>query len=313
MPLIKRKAPPPATYEFRLGPAVGSTHDFYALARIPEFDELERERDPEHFEHTYVLRFQGAERSVVARVKTRLDALWRLSTGLVVAVGESRGYLEIGPAGVQEVGLPDVPGTFMSIWGAFDDSLFFCGLSQPFVLLRYAAAWYNLPLPEGVEALADVCGFHVREVYFVGDDGTILVFDGQTIAHLDVPTTQHLTGIARLDDRTMCVSGYHGTLLMGNRNGWRLVPSGTDEELLSIAALDGSVYYGSEQGLWAFDGHSTPKQVAAVPVRWVAGLDDGLLLSYVNQAFLYREGAAHPIDTQIRAAALAGLSGATQP
>lgn len=313
MPVIKPKAPPPTTYKLRLGPAVGTADDFYALGRIPELDELERERDPEHFEHTYVLRFRGAERSIVARVKARLDALWPLSTGLILAAGEPRGYLEIGPGGVQEIGLPHVPGTFMSIWGASDDALFFCGLSRPFVLLRYADAWYDLPLPEGVTALADVRGFHAREVYFVGDDGTILVFDGQTIAHLDVPTTQHLTGIARLDDRIMCVSGYHGTLLMGNRSGWRLVPSGTDVELLSLAALEGSVYYGDERGLYAFDGRSTPTQVADVPVRWVAGLDDGLLLSYVDQSFLYRDGAVSPIDTKIRVATLVGLSGATPP
>ncbi len=299
MPVVKRKASPPTSWRLQLGPAVGTAADFWVLARCPALDEHERRRDPDHGELTHVLRYQLPTRTVVARVPARIEDLWQIRGGPLLGVGEPLGYLEIDPTGAREVALDDVPGTFSRMWGPDADHVFACGSHAPFVLYRRMGQWVRLALPDGVEGLYDVCGRHEREVYFVGDRGVIVRWDGRSLTRMHVPTSAYLTGIVALDDASFCVCGYQGTLLRGNGSGWTPIATGLDADLLSLAALEGKVYFGSDDAVWSFDGVRPPAPAIEIAARWVSGLDDGLVISYADDAWLYRAGALTRLDTSL--------------
>lgn len=299
MPVVKPPKPPPTQWRATLGPAVGRSDDFYVLGYCPELDELEKQTDPDHTSFTFVLHYEKLKKTVVDKVKSRVDDLSQPPTGPVLAVGDPDAVFEIDAKGVKEVALSGVPGAFMSIWSADEAHVFACGIYQPFAFYRRQGKWLLLPLPKGTEDLYSVWGQHENEVYFVGEKGTILLWDGQTTARLPAPTTRNLTGVVRLDKKLMCACGYDGTLLVGNQRGWRLVPIDTDDDLLSLASLDGKVYYGADDVVWAFDGKSRPSQVIDVAADWLSGLDDGLVLDDGETARLFRNGTLVDLDTTL--------------
>ena len=299
MPVVKPKAPPPTTWDLHLTAAVGTHQDFYILGMCPDLDDDEKDRNIDHGEFTHVLRYQGRQRTLIERVAVRINRLYQPKQGPILGVGEPLGYLEIDPSGVTEVGLPHVPGTFTGIWGAGPDHVFACGAHAPFIYYRKQGHWQTIPLPQGTTQIQEVWGLRESEVYFVGDAGQILLWDGRLLQRLQVPTTRYLTGIAPLDDRTLCVCGYQGTLLMGNRTGWRIVPTHVDDNLLAIAALNGQVYYGADDVVWAFDGSQLPVQAIAAPAHYITGLEDGLVLSFAEESRLYHAGQLTDLDTKI--------------
>jgi hypothetical protein len=301
MPVVKPKKPPSPRRQATLGRAVGRADDFYALGYCPDLDELERETDPDHSAFTYILRYQQAKKVVVDRVKARLDGLWPPPQGPILAVGEPNGIVEIDPSGAREVPISPPPrGQLRSIWGPSDAHVFACGgYLSPFVLYRRRGQWLELPLPPEATMPYDVRGFDEQEVYFAGEKGQILLWDGRALHPLPVPTTRYLTALARLGDRVICVGGYQGTLLAGGKQGWRLVPTNTEEPLLALAELDGKVYYGALDVVWSFDGTSAPSVAIDTPARWLSGLDDGLVLEDGTQAKLYQGGKLIPLDTTV--------------
>ena len=298
--VVKKPPPPPPQYAANLGRAVGRCDDFYVLAYCPDLDEDEKAVDRAHRQFTFVFRFQQTARSTVGRLNRRLEDLWQPAQGPILSVGAPRGVIEIEPTGLREVALPQVNEYLMSIWGTDDAHVFAAGGAfQPIVLYRRQGQWLQIPIPDGTGPILDVRGLSEREVYFVGKGGQILLWDGQQLSHLSSPTTRNLVNLARLDDRYMCASGYDGTLLMGNKNGWRIVPTNTQAALLSIGSLDGKVYYGADDVVWSFDGASAPVSAIQTPADWVSGLADGLVLVNVDKAKLYRAGNLIDLDTII--------------
>lgn len=298
MPIVKGPAPPPTQWPVHMGRAVGRADDFYALAYCPDLDEVEVRQDPSHRAFTFVFRFQKTARTEVGRLKVRLEDLWSSDRGPILGVGAPRGLIEIAPSGLSETSLPQLREYLMSIWGPDDAHVFAAGGAlEPVVLYRQQGRWIQLALPEGTKPILDVRGLKENEVYFVGNDGQILVWDGRQIVRLPSPTTRHLVKLARLDDRFMCAAGYDGTLLMGNRQGWRIVPTSTKADLLSLDQFDGRVYYGADGAVWSFDGASPPVIAIDTPADWVSGLADGLVLVDVDKAKLYRAGTLTDLDT----------------
>ena len=303
MPVVKPKQAPIVSRTATLGPAVGRADDFYALGYCSAVDEEERATDPDHTSFTWVLRYKGQNKTIVDRVKSRLDGLWQppAGQGPILAVGEPNGVLEIDAAGVKEVALsPPPPGTFRNIWGTDASAVFACGgYHAPFVLHRRAGQWTSLPLPPDAELTYDIRGFSDREVYVAGEKGQILLWDGKAFSKLAVPTSRYLTSLARLSDTVMCAGGYQGTLLAGNKHGWRIVPTNTLDPLLALAEWDGKVFYGADDEVWSFDGKSAPTVAISEPARWVSGLADGLVISNDQQSSLYHGGKLVVLDTSV--------------
>jgi hypothetical protein len=302
--VVKPKAPPPSHWPAFLGPAVGRSDDFFVLGYSPELDEEQKQTDPDHNAFTFVFRYRAGARTTVERFPRRLEDLWQTSKGTLLAIGAPKGIIEITPAGgATELILPFVTlGDCMAIWGVNDDHVFAVGglLDEPYALYRRSGKWELLPLPADTLPLFAVGGFHEKEVYFVGDQGQILLWDGRKVSRLKVPTTRNLVAVVRLNDKHMCAAGHHGTLLIGRGNHWRAVPTQVnDEEILSLAPLTGKVYFGADGGVWSFDGRTRPKKALSTPADWVSGLGDGLVVVDADQAWLYHAGKLTPLDTVI--------------
>jgi hypothetical protein len=296
MPFVAPKSVAPASFRAVLGRAVGLASDFTALAYCPDLDRAERELHPDHDEFTHIIRYRPPERTIVGRYPRRLDGLWQRSDGTLLAVGTTQGVVEIGPSGMREVGLAKVPGIFSAVWGAGDEHVFAVGSVPAFAYYQQGGRWLRLPVPEGAADLRDVCGTSETDVYFVGDSGQVLHFDGRAVTALRVPVRRHLTAIARLADGRMCIGGYQGTLLVGNRARWRHVVTETADPLLSVATLGGRVYYAAEGSVWSTDGTASVAPELAFPARWVSGLGDALVVSHERDAKLYVGGTLTDLD-----------------
>lgn len=301
MPIVKTYEEPTPDRRATVCRAVGTADDFYALGYCPDLDELEKETDPDHPGFTYVLHYVQTQKTVVARIKARIDGLWQPPQGPVLAAGQPEGIVEIDASGAREVALSPPPrDLFRSIWGVTDADVFACGgYLEPVAFYRRAGQWMELPLPADASLPYDVRGLSAREVYFAGEHGEILLWDGQTVSRLAVPTTRYLTSLARLGGTdVMCAAGY-GIFLAGNQRGWRIVPTNTTEPLLALAEYDGKVWYGTPEGVWSFDGQSAPILAIQTPASWVSGLADGIVLSDGASAKLYRGGTLVDLDTTV--------------
>jgi hypothetical protein len=293
-------ATPPASFPGIIVRAIGGSQDFHALGYSHAFDDEKKKADPDHVHTTFVFRYVNSIRTTVARLDMLLSDLWAEPGGPLLAVGTPKGVLQIDAHGVTEVSVPQLTGYAMSIWGPDAADLFVSGgPAEPFIFYRRQGQWHSLPMPPGAGPIYDGRGMNAHEVYFVGEAGQILLWDGRQVSRLPTPTTRPLAAIARLNDLYMCAAGYDGTLLMGNRKGWRIIPTNTSAALLSIVEWGGKVYYLADDALWSFDGQSAPVAVIDAPGGLVNELSDGLVISEVGDARLYSGGALSDLDCQM--------------
>ena len=302
MPLPKRAPKPTPTFAMNLGSAAGtSIRDFYVLAHSPEYDDAFEHTNPITFESptsrfTHVFHYTNGRRDQIHRVSDRLLALWQSPSGETLSAGFPRGMFDIAPAGVSETIFKGHDGVFTGIWGSSSAHVFACGMG-PFALQRIQGKWGPIALPStAAGTLHAIFGFAEEDVYFVGEKGTILHYDGQTFVELDVSTTRHLRHVGPLG-RNLCVGGEDGVLLYGSVNGWRQVPTRTNGIIEGIAAWNGAIFFGTADGVWRFDGSSSPTIALQRPAQRVQSLGDGLLIKLGYEAHLWDGATLAPLDT----------------
>lgn len=306
MPHLPRRPRPPAHWPLQLWKCDGaSSSDFYALGNSTEYDEAFGGTNPVTYESptgrfTHVLHYLGGRIARVYLVPDWLTTLWwSRDAGKGYAAGFPRAIFEFDAKGISELIFDGHEGTFFALWGTDEADLFACG-HLPFALHRKSGVWQQLALPSDCsEELHAIGGASATEVYFVGGEGTMLCFDGRGVRRLKVDTTRHLYSIAPLGVGVFCVGGASGLLLMGNRRGFRVVPSGCDDNIESMAHFNGSVYYVSEDSLHQFDGRSAPRTVLRQPLESVASLGDALLLQNGTEAWLYDGQQLSPLPTTV--------------
>lgn len=298
MVTLPPRSPAKPTYKLVLGAASGiGPASFCALAYCHAQDEQEIANHPEHQQFTFVLRFHGGRRELIARLPERLNDLWRAPTGVFHGVGAPRGVLEVHGNQVFEVSIDDTPGTFASIWGTTDDHVYACGSHESFWLYRRLGTWHRLELPAGTGGLWCTAGFNEADVYAVSDKGEILHFDGRSVHNLDSPTTRWLTSIAPMPGGRLCIGGYGGLLLYGSGQGWRSVVTGSEDPLLKIVPYRDGVAYLTADGLWWFDGIHTPQRLSPQKGRWLNGIGDVLMIVDDEDAWLFDGNRLQALDT----------------
>ena len=92
--------------------------------------------------------------------------------------------------------------------------------------------WEN-PLPHGCR-LFSVWGTSGKDVFAVGDSGTILHFDGRTWSAVKSGTTRWLYSVWGAGPANVFAVGDHGTILHYNGKSWAPMKSGTTESLYSV-------------------------------------------------------------------------------
>ena len=279
-----------------------SIRDVYALAHSSEYDERYASRNPPTYESptsrfTHVFHYKDGIRDEVHLLNDRLLALWQSHSRETLAAGFPRGICHIGPAGLSMTLLPQEDVGYTGIWGPTSDHVFVCGMLPPFVLYRELGVWRKLPLPDSsCTVLSDVFGFTERDVYFVGNHGTVFHYDGHSFTLLEVPTTRPLRCIRALG-KNVCIGGDDGVLLYGNRSGLRLVPSGTNEIVREIGIYGGKAFYGTRGGVYAFSDTQPPTLEISQGAHAVTGFPDGLLVKHGDEAFLWNGTLLTPLDT----------------
>jgi hypothetical protein len=298
MPYILPKKPAPTSFDAMILKAAGDASDFTAFAIASGLDELERETNPEHDAFTFVFRYRGSERDLLATYPGRLDGLWRRGDGTWLAAGDTRGLVHIRPTGVEEIGVADSRGIFSAIWGT-GDHVFAVGGFPAFAYYWQGDRVSSLSLPDGTDDIRDVCGFSHDDVYFVGAHGQVHHFDGTRVTRLRVPVSHGLNCIVRFGADRMCIGGYHGALLVGRGSRWRYIVTETADPLHGIGVLGDRVYYGAEHKLWSSDARTPPVPEFPFHTHLVNGLVDAVVVSNHLEAKLYANGAMHSLDTKV--------------
>ncbi len=108
----------------------------------------------------------------------------------------------------------------------------------PLLLNDNGTAWAAQPSGTAVW-LRGIWGASGRNVFVVGDSGTILHYNGTAWAAQPSRTTKELEGIWGASERDVFVVGYGGTILHYNGTAWAAQPSGTTEELQGIWGASG--------------------------------------------------------------------------
>jgi len=89
--------------------------------------------------------------------------------------------------------------------------------------------WQN-PLPQG-NHLRGVWGRSGSDVFAVGDDGTILHYNGTSWSSMDSGTSEHLNGVWGHSGSDVFAVGNGGAILHYDGTSWSYMFSGTSEDL----------------------------------------------------------------------------------
>jgi len=88
--------------------------------------------------------------------------------------------------------------------------------------------------------LRDVWGVDNENVFAVGDEGTILHYDGVSWERMNSGTTADLWGVWGCGPQSVYAAGENGTLLIFNGTNWTSIDAGTTETLRAV----GGTFYG---------------------------------------------------------------------
>jgi hypothetical protein len=297
--MLNKKLAPPKKWPLLTGFAAGqNSKNFFLFGYSPDYNEYVARRNPPTEEYTHILHFRDLKQHRVCRIPDKLSKMWWNQVDSVYAVGAPEEMVEIRHSGCTGVAMEGLTGVFTAIWGTGEDHIFACGMFNTFILYRRLGIWQQLPLPEGMNlALHHIVGFNERDVYFVGQNGVVLHFDGSNLQSLEIPTTRTLLSASLFDHKNLCISGYGGTLLFGNKEGWRLIPAETEEPILSIALFRKNICFPTEEGVWAFDGKRAPTLLLDQPAGWVNSLGDAITLSDEISTWLFNGEKLIKLDT----------------
>ena len=109
----------------------------------------------------------------------------------------------------------------------------------------YQKDWF--PMDSGsTENLNGIWGAASDDIFAVGDNGTILHYDGSSWSSMTSGTTENLNAIHGVSGSSILAAGDNGTILHYDGSSWTSMTSGTTENLLSVFYL--SSYYACAVG-----------------------------------------------------------------
>lgn len=151
-----------------------------------------------------------------------LKAIWATSTQAIYVAGLD-GY--VGRFDGVEWKPASRSGGFawLDAWGAPDDDVYFVGEGGHIGRYFYAFNEVTSPVTSTLHALS---GTSVTNIVAVGNEGTILRFDGMTWRTETSGTVRNLLAVHMFDDGTAVALGELGTVLSSDGNGWHVAADG---------------------------------------------------------------------------------------
>ena len=102
--------------------------------------------------------------------------------------------------------------------------------------------------------LQAIAGFASDEMYAVGWEGAIWMWDGATWMPIDSVTNVILTAVCCAHDGMVYICGQNGTVIKGRHDNWQIIDhQSTSEDLWDVHAFDGRIYLASYTGLFTLD------------------------------------------------------------
>lgn len=131
--------------------------------------------------------------------------------------------------------------------------------------------------------LCDIGGFAGDDLYVVGQKGRIFNYDGRAWHDVSPGTNAYLESLRCGEDGQVYVGGQNGTLLAGDRNGWRVLVEPDDvEDIWDVEWFDGTLYVVADNRLMQVDGHAlnaVETGLSPMPDAYRLSVSNGLLWS----------------------------------
>ncbi|MDM8549267.1 hypothetical protein QUF72_04280 [Desulfobacterales bacterium HSG2] len=168
-----------------------------------------------------------------------------------------------------------------------------------FIQAAHARKYPMIPFITGIETLYDVWGTSAENVYVVGQSGTILHYDGETLTLMESGTYFELRGIWGSSADDIFAVGGGGTIIRYDGKEWTPMDSGSDAWFNSVWGVSGSdvfavgdggviLHYDGKQ--WTRMNSGTDKDILAV---WGNNGTDvfavgknGLILHYAGSGWI---------------------------
>lgn len=97
-------------------------------------------------------------------------------------------------------------------------------------------------------------GFDAAEIYAVGWDGAMWLFDGKSWTEIASPTNLILTDVCCAGDGLVYAAGLKGLLLRGRGQQWEIVQAPTPiDDVWSIAWFQGSIFLSTFRGVYQLE------------------------------------------------------------
>ncbi|QTT83336.1 hypothetical protein HUT29_19275 [Pseudomonas chlororaphis] len=174
-----------------------------------------------------------------------------------IAIAESGREVDIGNNAVRQevVALgehsPTSNGPLTAVRAFANGQVFCVGTARQAYRKTGSSSWIRVdqtckpddPETCSTTAFLAVDGFCAEEVYAVGWEGEIWMFDGSGWHQIDSPTNLALHGLYCAPDGVVYICGKCGTLLKGRGSVWEVLEqSDTEEDLRSVCMFEGVLY-----------------------------------------------------------------------
>jgi hypothetical protein len=237
--------------------------------------------------------------------------------GPVFAGGDGGQILRIDESGVTSIPTPGT-GIVFGLWGANPNDLWAVGGNQGGT--NGAFVWRldgeefsiadGFPAElEATDAIWKVFGRSADDVCMVGTNGTVLRYDGATLATEDAGASVSLFTVHGSSDRLIAVGGFGvGVLLENDGSGWVDASPESAPQLIGVTAtdtdayavgIDGAVYRRGDDGVWELEptgvGPFLPLHAVAIdPDGGVWAVGGQVLFEPLVSGFMIHKGTEIP-------------------
>ena len=193
-----------------------------------------------------ILRFdksKAAWTTMVHGTRTTLYDVWSGSAGHAVAVGAACGLVtgkgKCGSAAMQRQGgqwisTGDVPGSGLSSVWGSGASDYFAVGNNGTIVRFDGSKWSAMNAGVGSTALSGVWGSSPANVFAVGSKGTILRFDGSKWSAMSSGTGQYLLDVWGFSPTSVFAAGAMGTVLRFDGSKWNAMNTGQTQQVNAL-------------------------------------------------------------------------------
>lgn len=98
-------------------------------------------------------------------------------------------------------------------------------------------------------------GFGTSDLYAAGGNGKIRHYDGSNWSKIDELTDENLTCVKCVQNGTVYIGGYKGTLIQGRKGKWKLLDNGNmTDDIWDMEWFNGQLYVSTMNSLYRLEG-----------------------------------------------------------